>query len=73
VIVRLLVSHLVEPDTNGLVLEKTTSHETSAVASTVTVELVVDLLAGDVAPVSVNVSAGRSTVPVQARPACSVT
>jgi hypothetical protein len=72
VIVRLVDSHLVDPDTNGFVLENTTSHETSFVASTVTELLVVDLVTGDVAPLSVNVSAALSTVPVQVRPSCSV-
>ena len=72
VIVRLVVSHLDDPDTNGLVLVNTTSHETLAVASTVTVWLVVDRFTGDAALFSVNVSAGRSTVPVQSLPACSV-
>ena len=71
-IVRLVVSHLDDPDTNGLVLVNTTSHETLAVASTVTVWLVVDRFTGDAALVNVNVSAGRSTVPVQSPPACSV-
>jgi hypothetical protein len=72
VIVRLVVSHLVDPDTFGSVLVNTTSHETSFVASTVTVELVVDRLAGEAALLRVNVSAGLSTVPVQVSPSWSV-
>ena len=71
-IVRLVVSHLVDPDTRGSELANTTSHETSAVASTVTLLLVVDLVAGDTALVNVKLSAARNTVPVQVRPACSV-
>ena len=72
-IVRLVVSHLDDPDTNGLVLVNTTSQDTVAVSSTVTV-------CGwwwNGSPVTphwaaLNVSAGRSTVPVQSPPACSV-
>ena len=70
-IVRLVVSHLDDPDTNGSVLVNTTSQDTVAVCSTVTVWLVVDRFTGDAAPSSVNVSAGRSTVPVQSPPAWS--
>ena len=51
-IVRLVVSHLVDPDTNGLVLANTTSQDTVAVASTVTAWLVVDRFTGDAALVS---------------------
>lgn len=71
-IVRVVVSHLVDPDTFGFVLANTTSQETLDDAVTSTVVLVVDLVTGDVALVKVNVSAGRSTVPVQSVPAWSV-
>ena len=67
-----MLSHLVDPDTFGSVLEKTTSQETPAVASTVTVVLVVVWLTGEAAPLSVNVSAARRTAPVQVRPAWRV-
>ena len=71
-IVRLVVSHLVDPDTNGLLLVNTTSHETTAVSSTVTAWLVVSRFTGDAALSSGTVWAGRSTIPVQSPPACSV-
>jgi hypothetical protein len=65
VIVRLVVSHVVEFERFGSLLVKTTLHETVSVAVTLTLVFDVFRVAGDVAFVSVNVSAGRSTVPVQ--------
>jgi hypothetical protein len=65
VIVRLVFSHVVEDDTFGSELVKTTCHETVSDASTVTVVLVVDLDTGDEALLRVNDCAERSTVPVQ--------
>jgi hypothetical protein len=62
----------VDPETFGSVLVKTTSHETSAVAETVTVVLLVDLVRGEAALLNVNVSAGLSTCPVHVNPEWSV-
>ena len=67
-IVRLVVSHFDELDTFGSLLVKTTPHETSLVTDTSTLEFVVDRFTGDAALLNVNVSAGRSTVPLQVRP-----
>jgi len=65
VIVRLVVSHLLELERLGSPLVNTTFHETVSVALTLTVEFEVFLVTGEVAFVNVNVSAGRNTVPVQ--------
>src|SRR5438552_3527184 len=65
VIVRLVVSHLVELERLGSLLVKTTFQETVSVTLTLTLAFDVFLVAGEAAFVSVNVSAGRSTVPVQ--------
>ena len=67
-IVRLVVSHFDELAMFGSLLVKTTPHDTSLVTETLTVELVVDRVTGDEALLSANVSAARSTVPLQVRP-----
>ena len=53
VIVSAVLSHREEPVTRLSVEVKTTSHETVLLAVTETVELVVDRVTGDVAPLSV--------------------
>src|SRR6266496_4388517 len=65
---RLVFSHLVVPLTFELVLVNTIFHETSAVAVTLTAVLVVSLVAGEDAFVSVNVGSVYRVVPVQSRP-----
>ena len=65
-IVRLVVSHpLVEPWTLGSELVKTTCQETVFDALTLTVVLVVLLVAGEAAPERVIVGSVYKTVPVQ--------
>ena len=50
----------------------TTSHETVLLVVTETVELEVDRVTGEAAPLKVKVSAARRIVPVQLPPSCSV-
>jgi len=64
VIVSAVFSQWLLPATSELVLVNSTSQETVEVVDTLTVELVVARVTGDVAPVSVNVSAALSTEPL---------
>ena len=67
-IVSTVLSQCVEPDTKLSVEAKTTSHETVLLVVTETVELVVDRVTGEVAPLKVKVSAARRIAPVQSPP-----
>ena len=72
VIVSTVDSQCEDEATPALVLVNTTFHETVCDVSTLTVVLVVTLVAGDAAPVSVNTSAALRTAPEQVPPAWSV-
>jgi len=67
-----VLSHRVEPDTKLSVDVKTTSQETVLLVVTETVELEVDRVTGEAAPLKVKVSAARRIVPVQSPPWWSV-
>jgi hypothetical protein len=64
VIVNVVFSQWLLLPTSGLLLVKSTSHETVEDVDTLTVLLVVDLVAGDAAFVSVKVSAAFRTEPL---------
>ena len=67
-----VLSHRAEPDTKLSVDVKTTSHETVLLVVTETVELEVDRVTGEAAPLKLKVSAARRIVPVQSPPWWSV-
>src|SRR4051812_47133811 len=66
--VRLVDSQCEELPTSGSLLAKLTHHETSWVVRTLVDVFVVVRVAGDAAPVKVNVSAVRRTLPSQVVP-----